>query len=164
MRHCLQLDHDIEVVWALVMGGKECHPFCRSNEAIEREFFGCTHVPEWESAGSGSGGYDLVIMQSFVMLNEAGNRSTELRITVYPYLLSGLPRIISAIPFSIYARPKLTTYLRSVLGGFEWTTGRGFLGTTSGAAHGSHDRMNPLSLRVKLVLESGPSRILWLLD
>ena len=60
--------------------------------------------------------------QSFVRweLNEAGNRSTELRITVYPYLLSGLPRIISAIPFSIYARPKLTTYLRSVLGGFEY--------------------------------------------
>ena len=134
-----KLDHDIEVVWALVSSPGnllECHPFCRSNEAIEWGYGSFSDVltylngrryvrrfRQWRPRE----GYDLVIgeeggKQSFVRweLNEAGNRSTELRITVYPYLLSGLPRIISAIPFSIYARPKLTTYLRSVLGGFEY--------------------------------------------
>jgi hypothetical protein len=134
-----KLDHDIEVVWALVSSPGnllECHPFCRSNEAIEwgdgsfsdvlTYLNGRRYVRRFRQ-WSPREGYDLVIgeeggKQSFVRweLNEAGNRSTELRITVYPYLLSGLPRIISAIPFSIYARPKLTTYLRSVLRGFEY--------------------------------------------
>lgn len=134
-----KLDHDIEVVWALVSSPGnllECHPFCRSNEAIEwgdgsfsdvlTYLNGRRYVRRFRQWRPREG-YDLVIgeeggKQSFVRweLNEAGNRSTELRITVYPYLLSGLPRIISAIPFSIYARPKLTTYLRSVLGGFEY--------------------------------------------
>ena len=134
-----KLDHDIEVVWALVSSPGnllECHPFCRSNEAIEwgdgsfsdvlTYLNGRRYVRRFRQWRPREG-YDLVIgeeggKQSFVRweLNEAGNRSTELRITVYPYLLSGLPRIISAIPFSIYARPKLTTYLRSVLRGFEY--------------------------------------------
>ena len=134
-----KLDHDIEVVWALVSSPGnllECHPFCRLNEAIEwgdgsfsdvlTYLNGRRYVRRFRQWRPREG-YDLVIgeeggKQSFVRweLNEAGNRSTELRITVYPYLLSGLPRIISAIPFSIYARPKLTTYLRSVLRGFEY--------------------------------------------
>ena len=134
-----KLDHDIEVVWALVSSPGnllECHPFCRSNEAIEwgngsfsdvlTYLNGRRYVRRFRQWRPREG-YDLVIgeeggKQSFVRweLNESGNRGTELRITVYPYLLCGLPRIISATPFSIYVRPKLTTYLRSVLGGFEY--------------------------------------------
>ena len=112
-----KLDHDIEVVWALVSSPGnllECHPFCRSNEAIEwgdgsfsdvlTYLNGRRYVRRFRQWRPREG-YDLVIgeeggKQTFVRweLNEAGNRSTELRITVYPYLLSGMPRIFNAIP------------------------------------------------------------------
>lgn len=133
------LDHDIESVWAVISSPGillECHPFCRSNEAIEwgngrfsdvlTYLNGRRYVRRFRQWRPREG-YDLVIgeeggKQSFVRweLNEAGDRGTELRITVYPYLLSGLPRNISAIPFALYVRPKLTAYLRSVIGGFEY--------------------------------------------
>ena len=53
-------------------------------------------------------------------ITSINNEQSELRITVYPYLLSDLPRLAASVPFALYVRPKLTAYLDSVIGGFEY--------------------------------------------
>ena len=114
----------------------DCHPFCRSNEPIEwgdlghsdvRVYLnGRTYVRQFRQ-WSPKKGYDLTIgeeggKQSYVRweISPISDEQSELRITVYPYLLSDLPRLASSIPFALYVRPKLTAYLDSVIGGFEY--------------------------------------------
>ena len=45
---------------------------------------------------------------------------SELSITVYPYILSKLPKLLAYIPHQLIVKPKMTTYLNAVLGGIEY--------------------------------------------
>jgi hypothetical protein len=53
------------------------------------------------------------------------NKETYLTITIYPYFLSNYPKIISALPYKLYIRPKLEKYLESVLKGINWYLEKG---------------------------------------
>lgn len=48
-----------------------------------------------------------------------------LRITVFPYVLQELPPFIRWVPYSLWLRPRLRSYLDSVIRGFEWFVVRG---------------------------------------
>jgi len=71
-------------------------------------------------------GYDLEVgrvggKKSFVswrILPEA--QGCQLRITVYPFALQGVPVAIRWAPHILYLRPMLRKYLSSVVKGFEW--------------------------------------------
>lgn len=118
-----------------------CHPFCAKNPVFawpgpdsrdeihylngwvfERRF------RRWIEGV----GYDLEIGkrgggQSFVswrITPNAADRAT-LRITVYPHVLQGWPVAIRWLPYRVRIRPVLTSYLRSVVRGFEWYVTRG---------------------------------------
>jgi hypothetical protein len=72
-------------------------------------------------------GYDLEIgargeETSFVSwrITAVDQAACTLTITVYPYLLQGVPTVFRWLPHVAYLRPMLKSYLSSVGQGFEW--------------------------------------------
>ena len=72
-------------------------------------------------------GYDLVIgnnkhKQSFVSwrLTNKHNMASSLSISIYPYIFNMGLKFYDIIPFELYIRPQLSSYLDSVLGGLKW--------------------------------------------
>jgi len=126
-------------LWSLISRPgnlNDCHPFCKDNQALEwnesghrdrLEYLGGrTYVRQFLNWNEDSG-YDLIIgeengPQSYVVwqLTELSDNQSSLSITVYPYLLAGLSKAISYLPFMLYIRPKLRSYLKSVLRGFDY--------------------------------------------
>lgn len=133
-----------ERVWEVIStpGNLElCHPFCARNP-----------VTAWPGDGSRdevhylSGwvferrfrrwiegiGYDLEIGRrdgrtSFVSWRIAPGEDAgcTLMITVYPFLLQNVPLVARWLPHLLYVRPRLGSYLSSVVRGFEWYVTRG---------------------------------------
>ena len=111
------------------------HPFCKENSIIKwnndhhedkilylNEKTYIRKFVSWRVLK----GYDLWIGdndkdQSFVewRLEKVGSRS-KLTITVYPFLLSSWPSILSFLPYFLYINIKLKSYLFSVLSGIDW--------------------------------------------
>lgn len=54
----------------------------------------------------------------------AENTAT-LRITVFPYAMQDLSPLIRWVPYLFILRPRLRSYLRSVVGGFQWFIEKG---------------------------------------
>jgi hypothetical protein len=118
-----------------------CHPFCARNPVdawpgessrdevhylngwvFERRF--CRWIPGI--------GYDLEIGRrgggtSFVSwrILPGSREESTLRIAVYPHVLQRLPVPIRWFPHTLRLRPMLTSYLSSVIRGFEWYVMRG---------------------------------------
>ena len=120
----------------------DTHPFCRSNKAIvwsidehkdELVYLnGLTFIRQFVIWNEGEG-YQLIIgekggPQSFVKWDIESLSSTEakLTITVYLYMLAKLGKVLSFLPFQIFIKPRLSTYLKSVLRGHSHylTTGK----------------------------------------
>jgi len=113
-----------------------CHPFCKSNEVIRwdkenhsdrlvylNELNYIRNFITWDEGL----GYTLLIgeidgPQSYVVweINSAIEGKTELTITVYPHILAKLPIYIAYLPHSIWVRPRLKKYLKSVLSGYQY--------------------------------------------
>jgi hypothetical protein len=133
-----------EKAWAAIsMPGnlEPCHPFCAKNPVerwpgkesrdeihylsgwvFERRFL------HWIEGV----GYDLEIgrrggRSSFVSWRLAATDpgSCILRIAVYPHGLQNLPVTVRWLPHLLRLRPMLTSYLSSVVKGFEWYLTRG---------------------------------------
>ena len=131
-------DYSVENLWKVVSSPNylnNVHPFCKENSIIKWNndhhedkilyLNNKTYIRKFVS-WKALKGYDLWIGdnnkdQSFVewRLEKAGNRS-KLTITVYPFLLSTWPRILSFLPYFLYINIKLKSYLVSVLSGIEW--------------------------------------------
>ena len=131
-------DYSVENLWKVVSSPNylnNVHPFCKENSIIKWNndhhedkilyLNDKTYIRKFVSWRALKG-YDLWIGdnnkdQSFVewRLEKAGNRS-KLTITVYPFLLSTWPRILSFLPYFLYINIKLKSYLFSVLSGIDW--------------------------------------------
>ena len=131
-------DYSVENLWEVVSSPNylnNVHPFCKENSIIKWNndhhedkilyLNNKTYIRKFVS-WKALKGYDLWIGdnnkdQSFVewRLEKAGNRS-KLTITVYPFLLSNWPRILSFLPYFLYINIKLKSYLFSVLSGIDW--------------------------------------------
>ena len=131
-------DYSVENLWKVVSSPNylnNVHPFCKENSSIKWNndhhedkilyLNNKTYIRKFVS-WKALKGYDLWIGdnnkdQSFVewRLEKAGNRS-KLTITVYPFLLSNWPRILSFLPYFLYINIKLKSYLFSVLSGIDW--------------------------------------------
>jgi len=112
------------------------HPFCKSNEVINWENEGRTdrliylngldYIRTFKTWNEGSG-YTLEIgkegeSQSYVIweIESLGVNSSRLKITVYPYLLDWVPNYLAFIPHRIWVKPRLESYLNSVISGFHY--------------------------------------------
>ena len=119
----------------------QCHPFCLENEVINWDenshadrltyLNGLTYIRRFLSWKENEG-YDLLIgkesgPQSYVVweIIELDKNKSSLTITVYPYLLTRMNKILSFLPFILYIRPKLKNYLKSVLNGFLYFSSNG---------------------------------------
>ncbi len=131
-------DYSVENLWKVVSSPNylnNVHPFCKENSIIKWNndhhedkilyLNNKTYIRNFVS-WKALKGYDLWIgdnnkNQSFVewRLEKAGNRS-KLTITVYPFLLSNWPRILSFLPYFLYINIKLKSYFFSVLSGLDW--------------------------------------------
>ena len=131
-------DYSVENLWKVVSSPNylnNVHPFCKENSIIKWNndhhedkilyLNNKTYIRKFVS-WKALKGYDLWIGdnnkdQSFVewRLEKVGNRS-KLTITVYPFLLSNWPRILSFLPYFLYINIKLKSYLFSVLSGIDW--------------------------------------------
>ena len=128
-------------LWKLISSPgnlNDCHPFCLRNDVLQWNdeghkdcliyLNGRTYIRNFQSWDEGNG-YTLNIgeeggKQSFVIWSivEISENKSKLSITVYPYLLAKLPKIISFLPYTIWIRPRLEKYLESVLTGFEYVS------------------------------------------
>ena len=131
-------------VWELIStpGNLElCHPYCKKNPVLEwpgaesrdevHYLSGWVYERRFCNWIDGVG-YDLNIGrpgggQSFVSwrVEETGDQSCALNITVCPHTLQGVPVAIRWLPHMIKLRPALQSYLESVVSGFEWYAMRG---------------------------------------
>lgn len=114
----------------------DSHPFCDSNEVISWEdggrsdrlvyLNGLNFVRRFKTWEEGVG-YTLLIgeeggPQSYVewVIDSLDQDRSRLTITVYPYILARLPRLLALVPHAIWVRPRLESYLNSVVSGFRF--------------------------------------------
>lgn len=132
------------VVWNAISepGNLErCHPFCEKNPVdrwpgpdsrdevhylsgwvYERRFRrwieGVGYDLEIGRPGGGKSGVSWRI-------SEIDAQTCTLTITVYPHVLQNVPLVIRWLPHVLGLRPRLESYLESVVRGFEWYVTRG---------------------------------------
>ena len=86
-----------------------------------------TENRDWQiNAWKENQGYSLLIgtkrgQKSFVVWKITNSRNqTFLSITVYPHLLNNWPKVFSFLPYLIFIKPILKSYLFSVVNGVNW--------------------------------------------
>ncbi len=120
---------------------EDCHPFCATNpvtawpgpDSVDEVHYlngrvYRRHFTDWIEGT----GYDLdigdpegpVTAVSW-RITEVDGETCELTITVAPWVLQRVPAVIRWIPHLVWLRPRLRSYLNSVVGGFEWVVIRG---------------------------------------
>ena len=137
--HKETFDLSVNELWKLISKPSNLelyHPFCKSNTPIEwndknradkLEYLNGTilerHFVSWEK----DRGYNLYIgrkngRKSYVCwtLKTINDSQTELSIRVHPWIFNQGSRFIEFIPFNLFVRPRLKSYLQSVLGGLKW--------------------------------------------
>lgn len=126
-------------VWSVISSPgnlEDCHPFCEKNPvhkwpgvgSIDTIYYYSGWVLDREFVNWIDGeGYDLYIGRkgggkSYVSwrIKEEHKNISRLSITIYPHALQELPVFVRLIPYTVYIRPTLHSYLESVVRGFEW--------------------------------------------
>lgn len=135
--HKLNLNFSRDTVWSVLREKEHLnlfHPFCKKNNAqlwndeikkdsleylngiiLQREF------SEWNEGV----GFKLNIgtkngKKSKVIWELKGDKTSNLRITVYPHIYGDKNIIMYLFAYLIFIRPGLKKYLKSVLLGLEW--------------------------------------------
>lgn len=118
-----------------------CHPFCARNpvqawpgEDSRDEIHYLSgwvyqrHFHKWLDGT----GYDLeifdrneVVASVSWRISAIDEQNASLRIMIHPYALNKYPLVIRWLPHFLFLRPKLRSYLRSVVRGFDWYLTRG---------------------------------------
>ena len=136
--HEEKINSSLDSLWDLISAPSNLelfHPFCKSNKIIKWPgkhsvdeliyLNGLTFIRKfrlWDEKK----GYSLLIgekdkEQSYVVWEiKKKNESVHLKITVYPYFLQKIPKIISFFPYKFIVIPALESYLKSVIGGINY--------------------------------------------
>ena len=133
-----KINSTVDSLWDLISSPSNLeifHPFCKSNKivkwpgehSIDELIYlnGLTFIRKFKSWDKKKG-YSLLIgekekEQSYVVWEiTKKNESVYLKITVYPYFLQNMPKIISFLPYKFIVIPALESYLKSVIGGINY--------------------------------------------
>ena len=134
-----EFDCKSEEVWKIISKKSNLelfHPFCQKNPIIdwsenshedEIHYLNGSVMVRKFIARKTNAGYDLLIAnskhkQSYVSWRITGKSSIgcSLSISIHPYIFNMGLKFYDRIPFELYIRPKLSSYLDSVLGGLKW--------------------------------------------
>ena len=135
----LQINTNVNDLWSVISAPgnlNHVHPFCKINEVIMWEdnhhadklvyLSGRTFIRHFQTWKVNEG-YSLFIgeesgPQSYVVWNikRMEKNKSELSITVYPFILAKFPKPLAYIPHQLIVKPRMTTYLNSVLGGIAY--------------------------------------------
>ena len=137
--HKETFDLSVNELWKLISKPSNLelyHPFCKSNTPIEwndenhadkLEYLNGTVLERYFISWKENKGYDLYIgrkdgRKSHVSwkIERISHHQTELSIEVRPWIFNQGNRFIEFIPFEFFVRPRLKSYLESVLGGLKW--------------------------------------------
>ena len=132
-----KINSSLDSLWDLISAPSNLelfHPFCKSNKTIKWPgknsideliyLNGLTFIRKFKSWDE-KRGYSLLIGekdkdQSYVVWGiTEKDKSIYLKITVYPYFLQNMPKIISFFPYKFVVIPALESYLKSVIGGIN---------------------------------------------
>ena len=134
-----EFDIASDELWTLISAPSNldnCHPFCDTNDVLQWDvdghsdklvyLNGRTYLRNFNNWSEGSG-YSLLIgkengAQSYVVweIESVSPSKSVLSITVYPFILAKLPKPLAYLPHILWVQPRLTTYLESVLSGFQY--------------------------------------------
>lgn len=135
----MHFDSEPEDLWNVISTPEVldvCHPFCKSNTVQKWGDEGHvdtlvylnnrTYIRRFQTWSKGQG-FTLLIgseegPQSYVVweIQPSVNANSQLTITVYPFILAKLPRFLAFVPHILWVRPRLRSYLKSVLSGFHY--------------------------------------------
>ena len=135
----LQINTNVNHLWSVISAPgnlNHVHPFCKINEVIVWEdnnhvdrlvyLNGRTFIRHFQTWKVNLG-YSLFIgeesgPQSHVVWNlkRIEKNKSELSIMVYPFILAKLPKLLASIHHQLIVKPRMTTYLNSVLGGISF--------------------------------------------
>ena len=134
-----EFDCKPEEVWKIISKKSNLelfHPFCQKNPIIdwsenghedEIHYLNGSVMVRKFIAWKTNAGYDLLIgnskhKQSFVSwrITTKPSKGCSLSVSIHPYIFNMGLKFYDRIPFELYIRPKLSSYLDSVLGGLKW--------------------------------------------
>ena len=136
----VNLDSSKSKVWEIISSEsnlEKFHPFCKTNEVVmwdgensidKVEYYNGRKLRRNFTRWLEGKGYDLIIgdsrgNDSVVSWRLEGDDSTSsLSINVKTYIFNKGSKIIKFIPFFLYVKPKLVSYLDSVLYGLKFYT------------------------------------------
>ena len=130
---------EVRELWRLISSPGNLnfsHPFCKTNEVIiwnkinhiDKIIYlnGRTYIRRFNIWDENKG-YELLIgeengPQSYVIwrIDRIMKNKSKLTIIVYPFILAKLSKLSSYIPYYFFVRPRMKSYLNSVLGGFKY--------------------------------------------
>ncbi len=112
------------------------HPFCKKNDIIDwkkdnhhdrLEYLNGVVVERKFISWIEEKGYDLNIgtkdgRKSHVSwrIEDISENKSALSIEVHPWIVNQGSRIVQFLPFQLFVKPQLKSYLKSVLGGLKW--------------------------------------------
>ena len=133
-----KINSSLDSLWDLISSPSNLelfHPFCKSNKivnwpgehSIDELIYlnGLTFIRKFKTWDKKKG-YSLLIgekdkEQSYVVWEiTKKSESIYLKITVYPYFLQNMPKIISFFPYKFIVIHALESYLKSVIGGINY--------------------------------------------
>lgn len=133
-----EFDLSVEQLWDVISSPgnlNTAHPFCKSNDVISWDgeykdrleyLNGRTYIRNFQT-WSPNKGYTLLIgeengAQSYVIweIEQLSDNQSRLTITVYPFILAKLPKILAYLPHILWVKPRMQSYLNSVVGGFQY--------------------------------------------
>ena len=135
-----QINCSQEKIWNVIAQASNLelfHPFCSKNPIIawqendhrdEIHYINGFKLKRRFIAWNEGVGYDLVIgtikeKESFVSwrIHQTNDQNiARITIDIYPYIMNRGNKLMERIPFELYIRPQLSSYLNSVLGGLNW--------------------------------------------
>ena len=140
VNYSVNLDCSPKDTWSIISTKSHLelfHPFCEKNPV--KKWPGKGAVDELQYLNGWlfernflnwyeNEGYDLLFgrkygRQSYVSWRIAPTKyptRSRISITIYPFVFNTGSKFFQKIPFSLFVKPQLDSYLRSVLGGLQW--------------------------------------------
>ena len=144
IKHREEFNISSERIWKIISQESNLnlyHPFCKNNDIVSwnneshhdiLEYLNGVIIERKFVSWYEKKGYDLFIgrkngRQSHVSwrIEDISENKSALTIKVHPWMINQGNKILQFLPFQLFVKPQLKSYLKSVLKGLNWYTENG---------------------------------------